>query len=169
MSYEVKESRAFPNHWHVESVGPDGEVYVSVFSGDLAEQRARDYAKWANNGGPFLNPVSLQDYGSQAFSQAYKNGFWGTGPTLDIEELQTKLMLIVGEVAEASECLRKNEDPRYNWFREDGKPEGFCYELADVFIRLADLCFATGVNFDRSVREKMAFNKTRPFKHGKTI
>jgi hypothetical protein len=43
MNYEVAEGA---NHgdWVVESIGSDGEVYVALFSGPLAEERAREYA-----------------------------------------------------------------------------------------------------------------------------
>lgn len=103
-------------------------------------------------------------------AQAEK-GFWeleqiapGTflGPNID-----QKLMLIVGEVAEAHEELRSNDDPHHVYYRDDGKPEGFKFELADVFIRLADLAGALGIDLGAAVAEKHAFNQTRPSKHGR--
>jgi NTP pyrophosphatase (non-canonical NTP hydrolase) len=104
-------------------------------------------------------------------AQASK-GFWdGTWPLEGMPSLSTieqKLLLIVGEVAEAHEELRTNPDPLYVYFRDtDGKPEGFGFELADVFIRLADLAAAIGLNLGELVAEKHEFNKTRPHKHGR--
>ncbi len=46
------------------------------------------------------------------------------------------------------------------------KPEGIPSELADVVIRVAHFCGANGIDLAAAVREKVAFNKTRPFKHG---
>lgn len=94
-------------------------------------------------------------------------GFWedfnyGKGSDID-----RKLMLIVGEVAEAHEELRSNDDPHHVYYRDDGKPEGFAFELADVFIRLADLAAALGIDLGAVVAEKHRFNVTRPHKHGR--
>lgn len=47
------------------------------------------------------------------------------------------------------------------------KPVGFPSELADIFIRLADLCGALGINLEQEVLVKMAYNETRSYKHGK--
>ena len=48
MKYEIAESRQYPNHWHVEAVNGDGEVFVVVFSGPKAKDRAYEYAAWKN-------------------------------------------------------------------------------------------------------------------------
>lgn len=40
-------------------------------------------------------------------------------------------------------------------------------ELADAVIRIADLCGYLGIDLDAVISEKMAYNETRPFKHGK--
>lgn len=49
----------------------------------------------------------------------------------------------------------------------DAKPEGVAVELADAVIRIADLCGYLGIDLDTVISEKMAYNETRPFKHGK--
>lgn len=40
-------------------------------------------------------------------------------------------------------------------------------ELADVIIRVCDLAGYLDINLGRAVHKKMAFNATRPHKHGK--
>lgn len=101
-----------------------------------------------------------------------EKGFWD-GPDPDSFNannnliIDQKLMLIVGEVAEAHEELRSNDNPHHVYYRDDGKPEGFAFELADVFIRLADLASAVGIDLGAAVAEKHAFNQTRPNKHGR--
>jgi len=47
------------------------------------------------------------------------------------------------------------------------KPYGIREELADILIRCGDLAGALGIDLERAVKEKMAYNATRPFKHGK--
>ena len=47
-----------------------------------------------------------------------------------------------------------------------GKPEGFPAELADLLIRVGDLAAALGIDLDFEVRRKMAYNETRPYRHG---
>ena len=46
------------------------------------------------------------------------------------------------------------------------KPEGVVAELADVVIRVADLCGLYGIDLDQAIEEKMAYNSTRPYRHG---
>jgi len=46
------------------------------------------------------------------------------------------------------------------------KPEGIPSELADIVIRVFDICGYYGINLESAIREKMEFNKTRPYKHG---
>lgn len=49
------------------------------------------------------------------------------------------------------------------------KPEGFGSEVADVFIRLLDTCQRRGVDLLWEYERKMAYNRTRPYKHGKNL
>ncbi len=69
--------------------------------------------------------------------------------------LATRLMLINCEVAEAVEGLRK------------GDLENFREELADIFIRLGDLCGSLNINIEEEIIKKMKKNKERPYRHGK--
>ena len=53
------------------------------------------------------------------------------------------------------------------YYSDDGKPEGVPAELADVVIRCFDMADYYGINLEAAIIEKMEFNKTRPYKHGK--
>lgn len=75
-------------------------------------------------------------------------------------------MLIVSEIAEASEEIRKGSKPMY---RVGKKYEGELIELADVFIRLLDYCESQGFDLASAVDIKMDYNRTRPYKHGKVL
>lgn len=50
--------------------------------------------------------------------------------------------------------------------REDGKPEGFPTELADVVIRCMDLADAMGIDLWAEMERKHAYNRTRTRRHG---
>lgn len=46
------------------------------------------------------------------------------------------------------------------------KPCGIPSELADALIRILDLCAKGGIDIGAAVEEKLAFNRTRPHRHG---
>jgi len=46
------------------------------------------------------------------------------------------------------------------------KPEGIPSELADVVIRVMDICGYYGIDLEAAIKEKMDYNKTRPLMHG---
>lgn len=95
-------------------------------------------------------------------------------------ELPELLMLAVSELSEALEADRNEKWTRYlahgiqsglgdcsvesfKMFFKDTVED----ELADTFIRLADICGYYGIDIDSHIRAKMAYNETRPKKHGK--
>jgi len=67
------------------------------------------------------------------------------------------LMLIVTEIAEAAEGVRKN-------LMDDKLPHRSMLEveLADAIIRALDLAGARGLDLGGAIEEKLNFNKTRP-------
>lgn len=46
------------------------------------------------------------------------------------------------------------------------KPVGVPSELADIIVRVLDFSGEHGIDIERAVLEKMAYNRTRPHKHG---
>lgn len=74
-------------------------------------------------------------------------------------------MLVVSEVAEATEAVRKADPPIY--LDDAGKPEGEAVELADAIIRIADYFGLMGWDLEGVIQKKMAFNANRPTRHGK--
>lgn len=115
----------------------------------------------------------LQGLAILAHENSRDHGFWDDAPAVGSDAYATylgnKLMLIVGEVAEAHEELRKDTNPKQIYYREDGKPEGFLFELTDVLIRLMDLYGSLGIDPQTLVTVKMDYNASRPAKHGKNF
>jgi hypothetical protein len=48
VTYEVVESKLYPDHWHAEAIDEQGQVFVAMFSGPQAKERAAEYADWKN-------------------------------------------------------------------------------------------------------------------------
>ena len=101
-----------------------------------------------------------------AHENAVKHGFWVdyedakySGKPKLLSEVFTSqfLMLIVTEIAEAQEGLRH------------GDKENFKEELADVAIRLADLCGGLEIDLEHEIEKKMKINSNREYKHGKSF
>jgi len=74
---------------------------------------------------------------------------------------------IHSEVSEITEALRKGHSPIETYYGPDGKPEGIPSELADVILMACSMAGYYGINLDKAIKEKFAYNKTRPRKHGK--
>jgi NTP pyrophosphatase (non-canonical NTP hydrolase) len=98
--------------------------------------------------------MNLNDLAQQIHENAKAKGFWH-----EERSTPTLLMLIVTELAEACEGDRNNIPL--------GEKGALDEELADAIIRILDMCAGKGIDIERAVRNKMAYNKTRPIKHGK--
>ena len=73
------------------------------------------------------------------------------------------LALLHSEISEALEAYRIRD---WSSTREDGKPMGVGPELADVFIRLIDMCDLFGIDLASEIERVMAHNWTRSYQHG---
>ena len=112
--------------------------------------------------------MTIEELAVQSHANAVDKGFWEDMDVHNHDTIATKLMLIVSECSEALEALRdEGTDGDIN--NSSGKPEGFPAELADIMIRVADLAEACDINLEYWVGAKMAYNKGRPYKHGRNF
>jgi NTP pyrophosphatase (non-canonical NTP hydrolase) len=76
------------------------------------------------------------------------------------------------ELSEAWEDFRNGKEMKViqlDLSSDRVKPLGIPIELADVVIRIFDTCGYYGINLEEAIKVKLEYNKTRPYKHGKTI
>lgn len=93
--------------------------------------------------------MKINNLCKSAFEIAKSKG-WHDEP----REMGTILALIHSEVSEALEADRK------------GDSENFAEELADVVIRVFDLCGLMNIDLESAILQKMERNKGRSYKHG---
>ncbi len=108
--------------------------------------------------------MEFSDIIKQCWQTAENHG-WHEGE-IDSRMFVEKLLLIHCELSEAMEEYRDDHGYTEIYYSGKGKPEGIPIELADVFIRLADLAVIFGIDLSAAVVEKQAFNETRPYRHG---
>lgn len=131
--------------------------------------------------------ATLCDLAEHINATARAKGFWDAD-----RNMGEMLMLAVSELSEALEehrngrpalyvpthrqgCPGSGEGlpdyrtPAQKYSACDGrcKPEGVAVELADCIIRCLDTMQSLGVDIDAVVARKMAYNASRPHKHGK--
>ncbi len=103
----------------------------------------------------------LDDMAIDLHKNARDKGFWPEPEDVDDIFIAKQLMMIVSEVTEVMEAIRK-----------DKGEEEITKEFADILIRTLDLYAGvvnagyTRLSLDEALKEKVEFNKTRPEKHG---
>lgn len=120
--------------------------------------------------------MQIKELVKKAHVNAKEKGFWDKP-----SEIGTLLMLVVSELGEGLEAVRENrivapetldkckmmKDKEFEKYFKTVIKDSFQDELADVFIRLADLCGYYKIDIEKHIELKMRYNATRPRLHGK--
>lgn|SRR3990167_1285955 len=136
--------------------------------------------------------MNVTELVAACYKTAVEHGWWEDIPgkplvatqqhfrRINASMLAEKLCLIHSEVSEALEEVRRGQGLEMYYgpcapghdrapapsVNHHPKPEGFVVELADVCIRIFDLCGALGLDLEGAIKAKMAYNETRPYRHG---
>lgn len=119
--------------------------------------------------------TGLNDLAKKVHGLNVAKGFYDEQPTKD-----RQIMLVVGELAEAHEATRKGKTAHKDFVSvatgslEADKGDFELYvkdteedEIADAVIRLLDYCGNRGIDLDAHINLKLAYNQSRPYRHGK--
>ena len=109
----------------------------------------------------------------ESHKTATEKGWWDSTELPSSSRNNPELLaLIHSEVSEALEAYRETGMEHLDnvWYEaQGGKPEGFVIELADVVIRIADLCGEFKLDLEKALAEKMSYNGTRSYRHGNKV
>lgn len=118
--------------------------------------------------------MTIKELVERSFTLAKSKG-WRDSPRTPGEDIA----LIHSELSEALEEIRAGHAPNHTYFASTpemegtdppgvttAKPEGVPSELADVLIRIGDFCGYHNIDLEEAVKEKLAFNAGRPYRHG---
>jgi NTP pyrophosphatase (non-canonical NTP hydrolase) len=123
----------------------------------------RDYAQKQIDGEQHDTRLAVfEEMAQEVHDVNHANGWFDSGRTVG-----EGIALLHSEVSEAFDAWRKHgfEDVTTESLPAD-KPEGYGSELADVLIRLLDQADRDGVNLVAEFERKLAYNRTRGYRHG---
>ena len=111
-----------------------------------------------------LNEITpINKWVHEIHKNAVQHGWYDGQSVKNFGEL---LMLVVTEVAEVMEEYRNGRLMRETYVNEKGKMCGIPSELADIVIRVMDICGYYEIDLEQAIAEKHEYNKSRPYKHG---
>ncbi|MFF2531541.1 hypothetical protein ACFVS2_21775 [Brevibacillus sp. NPDC058079] len=119
---------------------------------------------------------SINELVQEAHGNAVSKGWWDKERSFG-----ESIALIHSEASEALEDYRANKKPTEVWYEKkdelgivfgenqltaDWKPCGIPSEMADIVIRVMDVCGWYGIDLEQAIVEKMTYNASRPQRHG---
>lgn len=140
--------------------------------------RAREILNTIRNGKPIERSSGITQLVREAHQNAISKGWWD-----EDRSFGEIISLMHSELSEALEDFRAGKQPNQAWYEGKNskgmpmtsakpmppyaeKPCGIPSELADVVIRVFDASGRYGIDLEKAIAEKMAYNATRPHKHG---
>lgn len=112
--------------------------------------------------------MALNDLSTQVTAWAKKKGWFKRSKKARLNSIPEKIALMHSELSETLEEYRDGHHPQEVYFNAEkpDKPEGIPIELADTIIRILNFCGEHDIDIGTAVRQKMAYNEGRPFRHG---
>lgn len=107
-----------------------------------------------------VQPFMINPLVEAAYLNAVRKG-WHDEP----RSIGEMIALMHSELSEALEDHRNGHGVNETYY-EGEKPCGIPVELADTVIRIFDFCGKYSIDLESAIREKMAYNSTRPHRHG---
>jgi NTP pyrophosphatase (non-canonical NTP hydrolase) len=132
-------------------------------SGDTTEKRRLGYLDYYYE--------MLNSLGNRIVTWRKRQGFetgWSS--------IWRNICLVVSEIGELTEGLRNLDPTDLRLLISGMEPKTFTSaavqniqeEIADIMIRMLDLAYSCKIDLADVIAKKMAFNETRPFKHGRS-
>lgn len=113
-----------------------------------------------------MNQYTISKLMEEAHQTAIEKGWWGEDGK-DNRNFPEQIALMHSELSEVLEEYRKGKSIDDIYYNIDSpKPEGIPIEFADLFIRVFDTCARYNIDLEKALEIKLAYNKTRPHKHG---
>lgn len=104
----------------------------------------------------------INDLVKRAYENSKNHGFWE-----EEKNFGEVIALMHSELSEAFEEYRNGKKINETYYEQGEKTCGIPSELADVVIRVFDFCGGNDIDLEKIILEKMQYNETRPYKHGK--
>lgn len=165
---EIKRYTSRDNNGIVNSLTQEIWNGLTSEEGEAIQELAEKLCQYEETG---LTPdqiskiQSLNMLRDEVHQNAVNKGWWDKP-----REFGTLCALIHSEVSEALEEHRngKDENMSYVSFDNNGieKIEGIPSELADIIIRVLDICGFHDIDIELIIRKKMKYNASREHKHG---